>query len=42
MEVSPMIEPAVRSLLASDPHFEPQPTTKDLAGLPRVVEARRK
>lgn len=41
MEVSPMIEPAVRQLLQGDGRFEQVATTKDLAKLPRVVEARR-
>jgi release factor glutamine methyltransferase len=42
IEVSPMIEPAVREMLAADPRLAIQPTTKDLAGLPRVVEAKRR
>jgi release factor glutamine methyltransferase len=42
MEISPMIDAAVRKLLAADSRFEPQPTLKDLAGLPRVAQARRK
>jgi release factor glutamine methyltransferase len=42
IEVSPMIEPRVRELIASEKRFDAQPTTKDMAGLPRVVEARRK
>jgi release factor glutamine methyltransferase len=39
MEVSPMIHDAVRSLLAADNRFQPGPTVKDLARLPRVVQA---
>jgi release factor glutamine methyltransferase len=41
MEVSPMIEPSVRALLAADPRFAVEPTVKDLAGQPRVVQARK-
>ncbi len=42
MEISPMIHDAVRTLLESDGRFELGPTIKDLARLPRVVQARRK
>jgi release factor glutamine methyltransferase len=42
MEISPMIHDAVRRLLESDGRFELGPTIKDLARLPRVVQARRK
>jgi release factor glutamine methyltransferase len=42
MEVSPMIHDAVCSLLKSNGHFELGPTIKDLARLPRVVQATRK
>ncbi len=42
MEISPMIHDAVRNLLESDGRFELGPTIKDLARLPRVVQARRK
>lgn len=42
MEISPMIHDAVQSLLAADARFEPGPTIKDLARLPRVVQARRR
>jgi release factor glutamine methyltransferase len=41
MEVSPMIEAAVVRLLQADPRWELRPTFNDLAGLPRVVQARR-
>jgi release factor glutamine methyltransferase len=41
LEVSPMIEPAVQSLVADEPRLERQPTIKDLAGLARVVQARK-
>jgi len=41
LEVSPMIEPAVGKLLAMQATLEPAPTIKDLAGLPRVVQARK-
>jgi release factor glutamine methyltransferase len=42
LETSPMIEPAVRSLVEVDTRFELAPTIKDLAGHPRVVQARRR
>jgi release factor glutamine methyltransferase len=42
MEISPRIEPAVRQLLAAGGSWELHPTIKDLAGHPRVVQARRK
>lgn len=42
MEISPMIHDDVQALLAADDRFELLPTIKDLARLPRVVQARRK
>ncbi len=42
LEVSPMIEPAVRQLLEADAAWRIEPTIKDLAGLPRIVQARRR
>ncbi|QDU95516.1 peptide chain release factor N(5)-glutamine methyltransferase [Lignipirellula cremea] len=42
MEISPMIEAPVHNLITADGHFDPPSTTKDLAGLPRIVRARRK
>ena len=42
MEISPMIDGAVRGLLEADGRFELGDTIKDLARLPRVVQARRK
>lgn len=42
IEINPVLHDAVQSLLAADPRFEPGPTVKDLARLPRVVQARRK
>lgn len=42
MEISPMVHEAVCSLLKNDGRFELGPTIKDLARLPRVVQARRK
>lgn len=42
MEISPQLDAAVRDLLAADARYELGPTVKDLAGLPRVVQARRK
>jgi release factor glutamine methyltransferase len=41
LEISPAIEAAVRGLLDQDGHFTALPTVRDLAGLPRVVKARR-
>jgi release factor glutamine methyltransferase len=41
LEVSPMIEPAVRELIAGQGGFELAATIKDSAGHPRVVQARR-
>ncbi len=42
LEVSPMIEPAVRQILEADSRWQIEPTIKDLAGLPRIVQARRR
>jgi len=42
IEISPMIEAEARRLIEADPRWESHPTVKDLAGLPRVVQARRK
>jgi release factor glutamine methyltransferase len=42
LEISPMIEQAVRKLLGDEPTLETHATIKDLAGLPRVVQARKK
>ena len=42
MEISPMIHDAVRTLLEADGRFELGPTIKDLARLPRVVQAKEK
>ena len=41
LEISPMIHDAVRRLLEADFRFDLGPTIKDLARLPRVVQARR-
>jgi len=41
LEISPMIHDAVRRMLESDSRFHLGPTIKDLARLPRVVQARR-
>ncbi|NQU23413.1 MAG: peptide chain release factor N(5)-glutamine methyltransferase [Candidatus Nealsonbacteria bacterium] len=41
-EVSPTVHDAARSLLESDERFTPGETIKDLARLPRVVQASRK
>jgi release factor glutamine methyltransferase len=42
VEISPMIHDAVRGLLEADGRFQPPTTIKDLARLPRVVQAVRK
>jgi release factor glutamine methyltransferase len=42
LEISPMIHDAVQALLTAAGQWEPGPTVKDLARLPRVVQARRK
>lgn len=42
IEISPMIESNVRALIEQEAAFEPMPTTKDLAGLARIVVARRR
>lgn len=42
MEISPTIHDSVRKLLEADDRFELGPTIKDLARLPRVVQARKK
>jgi hypothetical protein len=42
MEISPMIETDVRRLLESESALEVHSTIKDLAGLPRVMQARKK
>jgi release factor glutamine methyltransferase len=42
LEISPMLQQRVESLVAADPRWALAPTTKDLAGHARVVRARRK
>jgi release factor glutamine methyltransferase len=42
LEISPPLEQAVRELISDTRKFELSPTLKDLANLPRVIEARRK
>ncbi len=42
LEISPMLQQRVESLLAAEERLELGPTVKDLAGLPRVVQARRR
>jgi hypothetical protein len=37
-----MIHDDVQALIAADARLEPMPTVKDLAQLPRVVQARKK
>ena len=41
-EISPMIEAEVRRMIEADTRFESVATIKDLAGLARIVQARRK
>jgi release factor glutamine methyltransferase len=41
IEISPMIHSAVQALLAATPGLQPGPTVKDLARLPRVVQAKK-
>ena len=41
IEISPMIHAAVQALLAAVTGLQPGPTVKDLARLPRVVQAQR-
>jgi release factor glutamine methyltransferase len=41
LEISPMIHDAARSLVSADVRFQLGPTINDLAGLPRVLQARR-
>ena len=42
IEVSPMIEPTARQLLSDHPAFQSQPTIKDLANLPRIIQAQKR
>jgi release factor glutamine methyltransferase len=42
VEISPMLDEAVHKLLAGDERFQIGPTRKDLAGLARVVQAKRR
>jgi release factor glutamine methyltransferase len=42
LEISPIVRERVEGLVAADGRLEPDPTLKDLAGLPRVVQARRR
>jgi release factor glutamine methyltransferase len=42
LEISPMLQQRVETLIAADPRWELALTVKDLAGLARVVQARRK
>ena len=41
IEISPMIADAVQQVLAAESRLQPGPVVKDLAGLARVVQARR-
>ena len=42
VEIGPAVAAAAEAALAARPGLEPQPTLKDLAGLPRIVQARRR
>jgi release factor glutamine methyltransferase len=42
IEISPTIHDAVRAIVEADSRFDPGPTIKDLARLPRVVQAKRR
>jgi len=42
IEISPMIEAAAAKLLSAQPTLEPAATIKDLSGLPRIVQARKR
>lgn len=42
VEIGPTVVAAAEAALAARPGLEPQPTLKDLAGLPRIVQARRR
>jgi release factor glutamine methyltransferase len=42
MEINPALHDAVRALLEADGRFDLGPTIKDLARLPRVVQAKRR
>ena len=42
VEIGPAVAGAAEAALAARPGLEPQPTLKDLAGLPRIVQARRR
>jgi release factor glutamine methyltransferase len=42
LEISPMIASRVSELIAADARYEPATTVKDLAGLARVIKARRR
>jgi len=42
VEVGPAVATAAAALLAAEAALEPGPTLKDLAGLPRIIQARRR
>lgn len=42
VEIGPAIAAAAEGVLAAVPELDPAPTLKDLAGLPRIVQARRR
>ena len=41
VEISPMLKESVEGLIRADSRYELHPTSKDLAGLPRILQARR-
>ncbi len=41
IEIGPAVAMAAEAVLAASGHLVPEPTLKDLAGLPRIVQARR-
>lgn len=41
IEIGPAVAAAAEAVLAASGHLVPEPTLKDLAGLPRIVQARR-
>jgi hypothetical protein len=42
VEIGPAVAAAAEAAIAACPALEPAPTLKDLAGLPRIVQARRR
>jgi methylase of polypeptide subunit release factors len=42
VEIGPAVAAAAEAVVAAQAALEPGPTLKDLAGLPRIVQARRR